>query len=221
MLRIISMFTQEDNISDLWRLDVFGYYGSYYKRVLQAELKISFQETTRIQDKDRYEVLLSWKKNHPSLQDNRDIAKKKLKSSLQRDCDKKIYLMIIPILSWLEAWRLLKEYLEVESSIFHTSKKEETTKIRPFRCISKESPSLNQCLETGLNFIELIPALLHQFRERKIGVTQKHSYKLASPCRIEMFWDSCGGALTETTLLSCLWVDKQSIPFRSDDWIVY
>jgi len=148
----------------------------------------------------RYEVLLSWKENHPSLQDNRDIAKKKLKSSLQK------YRLrqedLLNDYSYLElAWslKIIERIpaLEVESSIFHTSKKEETTKIRLFRCISKESPSLNQCLEIGLNFIELIPALLYQFRERKIGVTQKHSYKLASPCRIEMFWDSCGGALTE------------------------
>ena len=35
----------------------------------------------------------------------------------------------------------------------------------------KESPSLNQCLETGSNLIEFIPALLHRFRERKIGIT--------------------------------------------------
>ena len=30
--------------------------------------------------------------NYSPLQDNRDIAEKRLKSSLQRDCDKKIYL---------------------------------------------------------------------------------------------------------------------------------
>lgn len=47
-------------------------------------------------------------------------------------------------------------------------KKEGTTKIRPVfdaSAKSKYSPSLNQCLETGPNLIELIPALLSVSRK--------------------------------------------------------
>lgn len=53
-------------------------------------------------------------------------------------------------------------------------KNNSTTRIRPVfdaSARSKDSPSLNQCLETGPNLIELIPAMLHRFRERKIGVS--------------------------------------------------
>jgi len=53
-------------------------------------------------------------------------------------------------------------------------KREGTTRIRPVFDASakkKETPSLNQCLETGPNLIELVPALLHRFREKRIGVT--------------------------------------------------
>ncbi|XP_018406270.1 PREDICTED: uncharacterized protein LOC108782486 [Cyphomyrmex costatus] len=56
----------------------------------------------------------------------------------------------------------------------HVVKEGSTTRIRPVFDASaktKDSPSLNQCLETGLNLLELIPAMLHRFRERKIGVS--------------------------------------------------
>ena len=35
---------------------------------------------------------------------------------------------------------------------------------------SNNSPSLNQCLETGPNLIELIPSIIIRFRENKIRV---------------------------------------------------
>ena len=70
--------------------------------------------------------------------------------------------------------------------------KKEGTKIRPVFDASakvKESPLLNQCLETGPNLIKLIPALLHRFRERKIGVTADiaKTFLQISVSRIEMF----------------------------------
>uniref|UniRef100_A0A1Y1MHI8 Reverse transcriptase domain-containing protein n=1 Tax=Photinus pyralis TaxID=7054 RepID=A0A1Y1MHI8_PHOPY len=49
-----------------------------------------------------------------------------------------------------------------------------TTKIRPvFDASAKEKnqPSLNDCLEKGVNLIEQIPDLLLNFRKEKIGVT--------------------------------------------------
>ena len=69
-LTIMSMFTQEANISDLWRLDVLGITDpieSVTKEARQAEIKTSFQETTKIDNEGRYEVLLPWKENHPAL----------------------------------------------------------------------------------------------------------------------------------------------------------
>ncbi|KAJ8962702.1 hypothetical protein NQ318_001099 [Aromia moschata] len=48
-----------------------------------------------------------------------------------------------------------------------------TTKIRPVYDASaheKGQPSLNHCLEKGMNLIELIPSMLLRFRENKIGV---------------------------------------------------
>uniref|UniRef100_A0A0A9W2L7 Pro-Pol polyprotein n=1 Tax=Lygus hesperus TaxID=30085 RepID=A0A0A9W2L7_LYGHE len=52
-------------------------------------------------------------------------------------------------------------------------KEHSTTPVRPvFDASAKEKghPSLNQCLETGPNLIELIPSVLLRFREGKIGL---------------------------------------------------
>jgi hypothetical protein len=49
-----------------------------------------------------------------------------------------------------------------------------TTKMRPvFDASAREvgSPSLNDCLKEGPNLIELIPAVLLRFRERRVGVS--------------------------------------------------
>jgi hypothetical protein len=48
-----------------------------------------------------------------------------------------------------------------------------TTRVRPvFDASAKERgrPSLNQCLEKGLNPIEIIPTLLLRFRLHRIGI---------------------------------------------------
>jgi len=82
-LMVVSMFTNEASVTDLWRLDTLGITDpveSISREVRQAEIKLLHQETTKMDEEGRYEVLLPWKENHPALQDNRDIAEKRLKS---------------------------------------------------------------------------------------------------------------------------------------------
>ncbi|XP_011060729.1 PREDICTED: uncharacterized protein LOC105149775 [Acromyrmex echinatior] len=173
----------EANISDLWRLDVLGITDpveSVTKEVRQAEIKTSFQETTKIDNEgDRYEVLLPWKENHPSLRDNRDVAEKRLKDVTKRLRQEDLFDDYQAVFdNWLEEVIIERvPVLEVDQENYYLPhrpvvKKEKTMKIRPVFDASakvKESPSLNQCLETGPNLIEFIPALLHRFRKRKIG----------------------------------------------------
>ena len=101
--------------------------------------------------------------------------------------------------NWLEEAIIERvPVLEVDQESYYLPhrpvvKKEGTTKIRPVFDASakvKESPSLNQCLETGPNLIEFIPALLHRFRERKIGVTAdiaKAFLQISVSPSVEMF----------------------------------
>ena len=98
-LTIISMFTQETskNISDLWRLDVLSITDlikSITKEVHQVQGGISWnKDLFKKQNPQRKSMKFFYlKKRIIYLYDNRDIAEKRLKSSLQRDCDKKIYL---------------------------------------------------------------------------------------------------------------------------------
>ncbi|KMQ84902.1 retrotransposon domain containing protein, partial [Lasius niger] len=96
-LMVVSMMTQEADLSNVWRLDTLGITDpmeNITKDALQAKVKALFLDTTRINDEGRYEILLPWKENHPILQDNRDIAEKRLRSTTKRqqenlfeDCD--------------------------------------------------------------------------------------------------------------------------------------
>jgi len=80
-LMVVSMFSQEASVSDLWKLDTLGITDpieSISKEARQEEIKALLQETTKITEEGRFEVILPWKDNHPPLQDNRDMAKRRL-----------------------------------------------------------------------------------------------------------------------------------------------
>lgn len=52
-----------------------------------------------------------------------------------------------------------------------------TTPIRPVfdaSCKTGRHPSLNDCLETGINDVQLIPELILQFREGAVGFNFRH-----------------------------------------------
>lgn len=154
---------------------------SVTKEARQAEVKALFRETTKFNDEGRYEVLLPWKENHPSLQDNRDATERRLRlltKKLQQEDLFEEYNTVFN--NWLSGGIIEKVPAnDIANKGYyllhrHVVKEGSTTKIRPVFDASaktKDSPSLNQCLETGPNLMELIPALLHRFREKRIGVS--------------------------------------------------
>ena len=71
---VLSMFSHEAKISDLWDLDVLGIRNpseTLSKKAHLAIVKQRFRETIRLKDEGRYEVILPWKENHPPLKGNR------------------------------------------------------------------------------------------------------------------------------------------------------
>lgn len=183
-LMVVSMFAQEANISDLWKLDTLGIKDpieTLSKETRQAQISARFLETTNINDEGRYEVLLPWKENHPPLQDNRAIAEKRLEALTKKLHQQKLFSQYSDIFNeWLSNGIIEKVPLEdVNDKGFylphrHVLKEGSTTRIRPVFDASvkgKYSPSLNQCLEVGPNLIELILTMIQRFREKEIGVT--------------------------------------------------
>lgn len=80
---VISMYVQKACVSNLWMLDTLGitdHIENVSKETRQAEIKAQFQDTVRIDSEGRYEVSLPWKENHPSLDDNRDVSRKRLEA---------------------------------------------------------------------------------------------------------------------------------------------
>lgn len=96
-LMIVSMFTCEENISNLWKLDTPSITDPALKKsenIRQAEVKKNFQQTIKTDADGRYEVLLPWKEDHLSLVDNKSAAVKRLQYTL-KSSRLKIYVMII------------------------------------------------------------------------------------------------------------------------------
>nr|XP_022907792.1 uncharacterized protein LOC111419242 [Onthophagus taurus] len=181
----ISLFVRDASITRLWQLDVLGITDPTEHKSRQEVVSAArdfFNETVKINEDGRYEVNLPWLEAHPPLPDNYAMARRRL--------DKTVHKLEVNGLlesydnifqEWLSEG-IIEEVLEdSRTNVAHylphrpvVKEDSATTKIRPvFDASAKEKngPSLNQCLETGPNLIELIPNMLHRFRQNKIGVT--------------------------------------------------
>ncbi|XP_011859761.1 PREDICTED: uncharacterized protein LOC105557188, partial [Vollenhovia emeryi] len=118
--------------------------------------------------------------NHPTLPVNRATAERRLDNTIKKLQQDGLYRAYDDVFQdWLNEG-IIEEVPVDEIEDYghylphrHVIKENSTTRIRPvFDASSRErsGPSLNQCLETGPNFIELIPELLLRFRQRKFGV---------------------------------------------------
>ena len=178
-----SMFVNSNKIADLWSLDVLGITDPIEKKtreVRDQEIKENFLKGVSINEKGRYEVKLPWKENHPPLGDNKNLAKRRLESTVRKLKSDELYEDYDNILmEWLEEGIIERVPTEEEDNWGHylphrhVVKEGSTTRVRPvFDASAKErqSPCLNECVEKGPNLIELITSNLLRFREGKIGV---------------------------------------------------
>ncbi|XP_071577027.1 uncharacterized protein [Temnothorax nylanderi] len=183
-LMVVSMFTREENITDLWKLDTLGITDPILKKtedIHQADVRETFRQTIKINTNGRYEVLLPWKEDYLPLADNKSSAIKRLESTTRRLRTQDLYDAYQQVFEdWLSEGIIEKvpdkEVKNMAYYLPHRSviKENSTTKIRPVfdaSATGENSPSLNHCLETGPNLIEQIPRILLRFRRRKIGIT--------------------------------------------------
>ncbi|XP_050509028.1 uncharacterized protein LOC126886209 [Diabrotica virgifera virgifera] len=179
----VSLFISNVSISQLWELDALGI-NDPAERKTREEIALAakqlFFETVATDSTRRYEIRLPWL-GHPALPSNYQMAKKRLDITLKK-INKDGYLEAYGQIfkEWLDE-NIIEEVLEEQPNqevhyLPHRpviKPNSASTKIRPVFDASakeKDKPSLNQCLEKGVNLIELIPAILLRFRRQEIGV---------------------------------------------------
>ncbi|GFU06861.1 CCHC-type domain-containing protein [Trichonephila clavipes] len=185
-MNIVTMLSQEDiPVSSLWDLEMLGIRDTIEQNSREEKEKAvmsHFPETDRQKEDGRYEVHMPWKVDRAFLTDNYELCLKRLESTTRKlekiDFREKYHEVFR---EWL-AEGVIEEipgkelpvrthYLPHRPVINETSTS--SMKIRPvFDASAKinNHPSLNDCLETGNNLIESVPAILVRFRLKPIGV---------------------------------------------------
>ncbi|GFW77336.1 integrase catalytic domain-containing protein [Trichonephila clavipes] len=148
------MFVNDMCISDLWKLDSLDISG-------------------------RYEVALPWVLDNKLISSNSKLAENRLESTKRKLIATGKFEEYQDVLDLWLSGKIIEEVNDYKENFVHylphrpVIKENSTSKISPVFDASartKGSPSLNDCLEKGPNFIEVIPTILNRFRKYKIGV---------------------------------------------------
>ncbi|GFQ81995.1 DUF1758 domain-containing protein [Trichonephila clavata] len=174
---ISSLLVQNPCISDLWKLDVLGITDPAQRKSkfeLEDETNKYFNETLSVNSEGRYGVALPWIVDSSFLPENKMLAEKGLLSTKRK--------LVSAFNGVFENWLslgIIERVSEAESERVHylphrpVFKENSTTSLRPVFNVSSYSagsPSLNNCLSTGPNLIEIIPTILNLFRKNYIDV---------------------------------------------------
>ncbi|GBN70483.1 hypothetical protein AVEN_93934-1 [Araneus ventricosus] len=151
------------------------------KLELQEEARDHFLSTVKVNEEGRFQVNLPCLDNCLPLKDNHDLAVKRLDSTVKRLKAEKLYDAYGEVFNEWKRQGIIgvvpKSEIDLPCHYLphrHIVKENSTTRIRPvFDALAKQKgpPSLNDCLEKGLNLIELIPSILHRFRMNRTEVS--------------------------------------------------
>ncbi|XP_035224792.1 uncharacterized protein LOC118197394 [Stegodyphus dumicola] len=179
---VLSLHVNDAKISDLWCLDSLGITDpatTHTRKEIDEIAKIYFRQSLKRDSEGRYQVSLPWLEGHEVLPDNRLLAEKRLKSCVKNLQSKNCLKEYENIFNeWAEEG-IIESVEDKKTENCHylphraVIKESSTTKIRPvFDASAKErnGVSLNDCLEKGPNYLELIPSILNRFRLGKYGV---------------------------------------------------
>ncbi|UYV80331.1 hypothetical protein LAZ67_18002470 [Cordylochernes scorpioides] len=183
-LLVISMHSRNMSVDYLWDLETIGIKDPRENLTKLEEDKIVHQHflNTVHQLKDgRFCVGLPWLGNQEGIPSNRHIAERRLFNTTRKLRAKCIFGEYDRVFQeWLAEGVIEKVSPEDLNRNCHylphhpvVKANSNTTKIRPVfdaSCKDKGNLSLNDCLASGPNVIEQIPAILLKFREKAIGV---------------------------------------------------
>ncbi|GFV67530.1 DUF1758 domain-containing protein [Trichonephila clavipes] len=169
-------------ISDLWKLDSLGITDpveTKTKLEIQKETLNHFQKTISVDISGRYEVVLTWVLDNKLLSSNKKLAENRLENTKRKLIATGKFEEYQDVLDLWLSEKIIEDVNDDKENFVHylphrpVIKENSTSKIKPVFDASartKGSPSLNNCLEKGPNFIEVIPTILNRFRKYKIGV---------------------------------------------------
>lgn len=182
-LVVQSLFVNELDISQLWRLDVIGIEDSAETKKKEKEIAFAsqhFDRTLTVDEEGRYQVALPFINGSPPMASNKSLAERRL-VSMTKKLSPQLKIVYQQIFDKWEADGIIERVPdnELENQAHYLPHKAVlkpnslTTPVRPvFDASAKEkkSLSLNDCLETGPNLLEVIASILTRFRLRLIGV---------------------------------------------------
>ncbi|GFS50875.1 integrase catalytic domain-containing protein [Trichonephila clavipes] len=210
-MNVTSMFVNDMCVSDLWKLDSLGITDpveTKTKLEIQKETLNHFQKTISVDISGRYEVALPWVMDNKLLSSNRKLAEKRLESTKRKLIATGIFEEYEDVLDLWLSGKIIEEVNDDKENFVHylphrpVIKENSTSKIRPVFDASartKGSPSLNDCLEKGPNFIEVIPTI-NRFRKYKIGVISD----------IEKAFLQIGVREQDRDFLRFMWYDREN-----------
>ncbi|GFV13188.1 integrase catalytic domain-containing protein [Trichonephila clavipes] len=198
------MFVNDMCISDLWKLDSLGITDpveTKTKLEIQKETLNHFQKTISVDISGRYEAALPWVLDNKLLSSNRKLAENRLESTKRKLIATGKFEEYQDVLDLWLSGKIIEEVNDDKENFVHylphrpVIKENSTSKIRPVFDASartKGSPSLNDCLEKGPNFIEVIPTILNRFRKYRIGVIsdiEKAFLQIGEIWKLKLKWD--------------------------------
>jgi hypothetical protein len=180
---VISLLTQGDlSIQDMWKLETIGIQDQaeqISREDFDSEVKKRLQQNSTRELDGRYVVRLPWIDESIRIPSNEGVAEKRLIRATEKLKTQGEYQNYDKIFrDWETEGIIEKCRMRSDNEVFLPHRpvfKPEslTTPVRPVfdaSCKVGKNRSLNQCLEKGPNMLELIPAILLRFREKKIGV---------------------------------------------------
>ncbi|GBM00408.1 hypothetical protein AVEN_179219-1 [Araneus ventricosus] len=185
-LVVLSLHVNNANISDIWNLDSLGIKEDSAKRTKTETLELALEHFREMVSRDstgRYKVNLPWLDGHPPLHDNKELDQKRLKYTVKSLKSKNrlneyqeafnqmenegIILQINP--DKVNPEGLGIHYLP-HRAVFKDNSTTEVCLVFDGSAKTRNSVSINECIEKGPNLNEMIPAILNRFRWGKIGI---------------------------------------------------
>lgn len=170
--------TLSDQVRAFWELDSIGILDNQNELEDKTQTLAEFEDNISFRN-GRYEVAFPWKPNHDRLGDNYTIAAKRTENLLRKlRANPELLKQYDNIIQEQLQSGIIEEATDITGTPVYylphhgVTRESETTKLRIVQDGSSHAegiPSLNDCLETGLNLNPELLEVLIRFRENQVA----------------------------------------------------